>query len=88
MGESYVLHSRKHGIIWKDPHEELEQQVYDEQCRLIDKEYGKGTQANLGWGVSGDKDHIDVCTKVYVEGHPKLRSVGEYKTGRITHEWL
>jgi hypothetical protein len=67
--------------------EAFEDKVYEEQIRIIDQRYGDDTNCNLGWGVTGDENHIDIATKVYVEGRPILRSVGNYKTGKILHEW-
>lgn len=67
--------------------EAFEDKVCNEQIRVIYELYGDGTSCNLGWGVTGDEDHIAIATKVYVDGRPVLHSVGNYKTGRITHEW-
>lgn len=67
----------------------VEDRVYAEQAELIDTTYGKraSDNANYGWGVTSDADHIDIATKIYVEGRPVLRSIGYYKTGKIIHDW-
>jgi hypothetical protein len=87
QSETYVLHSRKHGLLWKDPRAELESKIYNEQLELIDTTYGSKADCNLGWAVTGDDEHIEVATKIYVEGRPVLCSTGYYKTGKIEHEW-
>lgn len=87
LDDDYVLHSRRLGIIWRDPLVDLENRIYKEQLELIDTTYGSKTDCNLGWAVTGSPDHIDIATKVYVEGRPVIRSVGYRKTGKIEHEW-
>lgn len=87
QSETYVRYSRRQGVLWIDPRALLEQRIYNEQLELIDTRYGSKADCNLGWAVSGDSFHIEVATKVYVEGRPVLCSTGDYKTGKIEHEW-
>lgn len=85
--DNYVLHSRRHGILWKDPYSALESRIYDEQLKLIEEEYGKDADCNLGWGVQVHKDQIIVETKIYVEGRPLIVSTGYVRSGIIEHDW-
>lgn len=85
--EAYMLHSRKHGILWKDERAALESRIYNEQLELIDTRYGSKADCNLGWAVVVEKDYVEVATKVYVEGRPLIVSTGNFKTGEISHEW-
>lgn len=87
LGDDYVLHSRRHGILWIDPFVRLESRIYDEQLELIAKEYGPDADCNLGWAVTGDAETIEVATKVYVEGRPVICSTGYVKSGVIEHDW-
>jgi hypothetical protein len=82
-----MLHSRRHGILWRDPRAALESRIYNEQLELIDTRYGSKADCNLGWAVTGNEDYVEVATKVYVEGRPVICSTGYYKTGKIDHEW-
>jgi hypothetical protein len=79
---------RKLGLTRPQVMERREDRLYGEQLDLIAKEFTPDTDANLGWGVTGDEHHLDVATKVYAEGRPVLRSVLNYRTGRIRHQWL
>lgn len=85
--ETYMLHSRKHGNLWKDRHAELESRIYNEQLELIDTTYGSKADCNLGWAVVHTDDYVEVATKVYVEGRPIIASRGYFKTGKIEHDW-
>jgi hypothetical protein len=66
----------------------VEDKIYEEQYDLIKRQCGKAAaeKANYGWGVTGDKDQVDVSTKVY--GHGVLRSIGQYEEPySIQHFW-
>lgn len=64
-----------------------EDRIYQVQVELIRKRFGKkvADKANYGWGVDGNKDYVDVCTKIY--GHGTLTSHARRVNPRIAHHW-
>lgn len=86
----HTAHQRRKRKLFLFPQQVMERRedrLYDQQIAIIEKEFGQGTDCNLGWGVDGNERYLDVATKVYVEGRPVLRSLLNYRTGKITHEW-
>lgn len=66
---------------------EAEDQIYVLQAEYIRQHFGKKAEdlANYGQSVIGDEDTVDVTTRVY--GHGILRSVAQYSTFTITHDF-
>ena len=72
----------------------MEDKMYDFHQKHIDKYHGKETNANLGWGVSADKDYLSVASKVYPGGGPRspkkayvITSEAQYPDEEPTHRF-
>jgi len=63
----------------------LEDRIYNEQERIIRRDFGKraADRANYGWGVDDGDEHLTVNTKVY--GHGVFTTVADRRTGVLDH---
>jgi hypothetical protein len=66
---------------------DFEDQIYDQQEKMIHEAYGprRAAEANYGQGIDEGDDYIQIETKVYGVG--RLISTGWYKDGTIEHRW-
>lgn len=65
----------------------LELRIYIEQEKYIKEHFGEHAAdvANYGWGVDGQKNGINIATKVY--GHGVLCSEAHLGDSEITHSF-